>query len=461
MNRWLCLLAVLSAPALTRADDWPQWLGPKRDGVWREDGIVDKFPQGGPRKLWSVKVGGGYAGPAVADGRVFVTERTLDDGQKTPDGGFAAPEVGGGERVRCFDAETGKELWKHSYPCKYKVQYSSGPRCTPTVDGEFVYTLGAMGDLRCLKASDGELVWQKNFVTDYAAKVPVWGFAAHPLVDGDKLVCLAGGSGERLVIAFDKKTGKEVWTSQSLEGDFGYCPPMIYTFGTTRTLVIWHTRAVVGLDPETGKRLWRQDFQVKAALTAPTPRRLDGDRLLVTSFYNGSTLLKVGDRTVSVVWKSKGKGETPDKTDNLHSIMATAVVQGDHIYGVCSYGELRCLQADTGERVWADMRATRGRYTPKEIAARPGPSTQFPWSERWSVAFLVPQGDRFFLFNEQGELIIARLTPKGYEEIDRAAILEPTNKMSGHKTVWMHPAFAGKKCYARNDEELVCVDLAK
>jgi hypothetical protein len=311
--------------------------------------------------------------------------------------------------------------------------------------------------------SDGSVVWKKNFVTDYAARVPVWGFSAHPLIDGDKLVCLVGGSDDRLVVAFDKMTGKEVWASQSLDGDCGYCPPVVYTFGGTRTLVIWHPRAVVGLNPDTGKRLWKQDFESDAALTAPTPRQLDGDRLLVTSFYNGSMLLKVGDKAVSVVWKSNkpGKHETPDKTVNLHSIMATAVVKDGHIYGVCSYGELRCLKADTGERVWADMRATRGRYTPKQIATNPEPSTKPPWNERWGLAFLIPQGDRFFLFNEQGELIIAKLSPKGYEEIDRAVILEPTNKMSGHKTVWMHPAFAGKKVFARNDEELVCVELGK
>jgi outer membrane protein assembly factor BamB len=463
MHRWLLTLvvAVLAFPVF--ADDWPQWLGPKRDGVWREDGLVEKFPPGGPKKVWSVKVGGGYAGPAVADDRVFVTDRTLDEGQKTPEGGFTVTEVGGGERVLCLDAKTGNELWKHSYPCKYKVQYSSGPRCTPTVDGDRVYTLGAMGDLRCLKVSDGSLVWKKNFVTDYEARVPVWGFAAHPLIDGDQLICLVGGSGERLVIAFDKKTGKEVWTSQSLMGDIGYCPPVIYTFGGTRTLVIWHTKAVVGLDPNTGQRLWRQPFEVDSALTAPTPRQLDGDRLLLVSFYNGSMMLKVGDKQVSVEWKSNkpGKHEMPDKTVNLHSIMATPAVKDGYIYGVCSYGELRCLKADTGERVWADMRATRGRFTPKAVAEKPTPSTTQPWSERWGLAFLIPQGDRFFLFNEQGELIIAKLSPKGYEEMDRAVILEPTNRMSGHKTVWMHPAFAGKKVFARNDEELVCVDLAK
>jgi outer membrane protein assembly factor BamB len=461
MTPRLSLLAVLLAPGFALADDWPQWLGKDRDGVWKETGIVDKFPKD-LKPEWTVKVGAGYAGPAVADGRVFVTDRVLDPGEKSPEGGFTAPEVGGGERVLCLDAKTGTQIWKHSYPCKYKVQYASGPRCTPTVDGDRVYTLGTMGDLFCLNVKDGKPVWSKNFVTDYKAKVPVWGFSAHPLVDGDKLICLVGGSDERLVVAFDKKTGKEVWASQSLETDCGYCPPMVYTFGKTRTLVIWHPRAVVGLDPETGKRLWKQEFESRSNLTAPTPRQVDGDRLFVTAFYNGPLMLKVSDNAVSVEWKGKGRGETPDKTDGLHSIMATPVVKGGHIYGVDSYGELRCLKADTGERVWSTMKATRGRYTPEAVAKSDEPSTKQPWNERWSLAFLIPTtGDRFFLFNEQGELIIADLTPKGYEEIDRAAILEPTNKMSGHKTVWMHPAFADKKCFARSDEVLVCVDLAK
>lgn len=457
----LALAALLLLPALAPADDWPQWLGKDRDGVWKETGLLDKFPKGGPKKLWTAKVGAGYAGPAVADGKVFVTDRTLDEGQKTPDGGFTNPEVGGGERVLCLDAKTGKELWKHEYPCKYKVQYSSGPRCTPTVDGELVYTLGTMGDLRCLKVKDGELVWKKNFMTDYKAPVPVWGFSSHPLVDGDLLICLVGGSDDRLVVAFDKKTGEQKWAAEKAAGDLGYCPPMIYTFGKTRTLVVWHPKAVFGLDPVTGKRLWKHDFESRSGLTAPTPRKVGDDKLFVTSFYNSGLMLKITDDKAAVEWKGKGKSEKPGDTDTLHSIMSTPVVKDGHIYGVCSYGELRCLKADTGERVWMDMKATRGRYTPKEVAEKEEPNNAQPWNERWGLAFLVPNGDRFFLFNEQGELIIAELSPKGYEEIDRAAILEPTNKMSGHKVVWMHPAFADKKCFARNDAELVCVDLAK
>ena len=209
-------------------------------------------------------------------------------------------------------------------------------------------------------------------------------------------------------------------------------------------LVIWHARAVVGLEPESGKRLWHVPFDVKASLTAPMPRKVGDDGLFVTSFYNGSMLLKVGADSAQVVWKSKARGERPNLTTDLSSIIPTPVVEGDYIYGVCSYGQLRCLKIDNGERVWETLKATSGQEA------------------RWANAFLIPQEDRFFLFNDNGDLIIARLSPKGYEELSRTHLIDPTNVMAKPRTVvWMHPAFANKCVYARNDKEIVCVSLAK
>jgi outer membrane protein assembly factor BamB len=459
MRLFWSLVVIGASAGVSTADDWPQWLGPKRDGVWRETGLVEKFPQGGPKQLWKAPVGTGYAGPAVANGKVFVTDYTPGANGKLPGDGFAKGKFAGTERVTCRDAASGKELWKTEYAVEYTVSYPAGPRCTPNVDGEFVYTLGAMGDLKCLKVADGKEVWSKNFMKDYESGLPQWGFAAHPLIDGDKIICLVGGSNDRLVVAFDKKTGKELWASQSCLGDFGYCPPMIYEFGGKRRLIIWHTRAVVGLNPDTGKRLWRVEFEVKAALTAPTPRKVGDDKLFITSFYNGSMLLKVGADKAEVVWKSKAKGELPNQTADLSSIMCTPWVDGNYVYGVCSYGQLRCIEANTGKRVWESMQATRGKLTPPKVAAEPEPAD----SERWSLAFIIPQSDRYFLFNEQGDLIIAKLSPKGYEEVDRAHILDPTNVMAGRGrlVVWMHPAFANKCVFVRNDKELICYSLTK
>ncbi len=459
MVRFLSTLSLLILASLGRADDWPQFLGPKRDGVWREEGILDKFPAGGPKEVWRKPVGMGYAGPAVANGKVYLLDRFLGEGQSLPAGAFDRAKVGGTERIVCLDQKTGERIWKHEYPCSYTISYSAGPRCTPTVDGDRVYALGAMGDLNCLDANTGKVIWSKNFVNDYEAPVPLWGFACHPLVDGNKLICFVGGSKDRLVIAFDKQTGDVLWTSQSCQGDFGYNPPVIYEFGGRRQLIAWHARAISALDPETGKRIWTVPFEVKASLNVSMTRKVGDDGLFLTTFYNGSMLLKVSSTGAEVTWKSKAKGEMPNATTDLSSIMATPFVDGDTVYGICSYGELRGLKASTGERLWMTMKAIRGSRTPEKVAAKTDPDG----SERWGCAFLTKQADRYFLFNEQGDLITAKLTPAGYEEMSRANIVKPTNAMVSKTrlVVWYPPAFAGKCVFVRNDEEIVCYSLAK
>jgi outer membrane protein assembly factor BamB len=449
----LTLLASGLAPATVRADDWPQWLGPRRDGVWRETGIVEKLPKGGPKIRWRANVGVGYAGPAVAGGKVYLTDFVLDDNSALPANGFSRDTLAGKERVLCFNLKTGKPLWKAEYPCTYEISYPAGPRATPLVADGKVYTLGAMGDLYCLDADKGTHVWSKNFRRAYNARVPMWGFAAHPLLEGDKLICLVGGANST-VVAFDKNTGKELWKALSAR-ELGYCPPTMIQAGGKRQLIIWHPRAVVSLDPDNGKVYWSEKCNIKAGMTIPTPRQ-QGDLLFLTSFYNGGMMFKLAqDRPAAeFLWKGKHYlprpgSEQPDRTDGLHCVMNTPVFKDGYIYGVCSYGQLRCIKATTGERVWETLKATGGKV------------------ERWANAFLVAQGDRYFLFNEQGDLIIARLTPKGYEEIDRAHILDPTNKMArtpwtrrDRLVLWSHPAFADQAMFARNDKELVCVDLA-
>jgi outer membrane protein assembly factor BamB len=224
---------------------------------------------------------------------------------------------------------------------------------------------------------------------------------------------------------------------------------MIYEIGGKRQLVVWHPAAVCSLDPETGTVYWSQPWSLPSGLSIPTPR-LAGDLLFLTSFYNGPVMLKLDtDKPgASVAWKGKwfdkaqNGAERSGQTDGLHSIMPTPFIKDGIIYGVCSYGQLRALKAETGERLWETFAATGGK------------------EERWGNAFLIPQGDRFFLFNEKGDLIIARLTSKGYEELSRAHILEPTNTMPGRPVVWSHPAFANKSVYVRNDREIVCVSLA-
>src|SRR5437870_873655 len=188
----LALIAIylVSTATLAIAGDWPQWLGPNRDGVWRESGILDRFPKDGPKIRWRTPIAGGYASPAIAGGKGYVTDRAIDKGERHKKG--KGPIVGK-ERVLCLDEKTGKILWTHEYTCTYRVGYPAGPRTTPVVHEGKVYTLGTMGDLLCLDADKGTLLWQRNFRKEYGAPAQNWGFSAHPLLDGDRLICVVGG----------------------------------------------------------------------------------------------------------------------------------------------------------------------------------------------------------------------------------------------------------------------------
>jgi outer membrane protein assembly factor BamB len=444
------VVVLLAGAGAARADDWPQWLGPQRDGIWRENGLLDKFPAGGPKVRWRTPIGEGYSGPVVANGRVVITDRVLAEGARNPDNAFdRQSRVHGKERVLCIDEATGKLLWKHEYDCTYQISYAAGPRAIPVVTGDKVYTLGAMGHLYCFNVKDGAVVWSKDLLKEYNFDAPTWGICGSPLVDGQRLICLVGGQGS-VVVAFDKDTGRELWKALSAR-EPGYAPPMIYPIGGKRQLILWHPQAVNSLNPETGDVYWTQPYGdrkfLKAGLSIPTPR-LAGDKLFLTAFYDGPLMLRLnGTQKPTVIWQGQGRDSVPDATDGLHSIMVTPFLKDGHIFGVCSYGELRCLDAATGKRIWATHEPTTGK------------------SLRWGNAFLVrlDNTDRYVLFNEQGDLILANITPKGYEEVSRARILEPTNKMApppGRRVIWSHPAFANRSVYARNDRELVCLSLA-
>ena len=436
----------LSTAGISFSDDWPQWLGPQRDGVWRETGIVAKFPQGGPKVRWKTPIGEGYAGPAVANGKVYITDRVRAKGADNPKNPFdKKSRVNGVERILCLNEADGKVIWQHEYDCTYQISYASGPRTTPLIASGKVYTLGAMGHLYCYDADKGTVLWSKDLLKEYDFTIPMWGFAGHPLLDGDRLICLVGGQGS-VAVAFHKDTGKEIWKALSAN-EPGYAPPMIYEIGGKRQLILWHPESVNALDPETGKVFWSQRYnkkpQIGAGMTIPTPR-LYKDKLFFTNFYDGSLMLQVkADQPPKVLWQIQGRSVTD--TEALHSVMVTPVFKGDYIYGVCSYGELRCLEAATGKRIWSTYKPVTGEST------------------RWGNAFIVEQGDRYILFNELGDLIIAKFSPKGYEEIDRANILVPTNTMApppGRRVIWSHPAFANRSVYARNDKEIICVSMA-
>ena len=426
------------------AEDWPQWLGPNRDSVWRETGIVQSFSSNGPPILWRTALGAGYSGPVVAKERVYATDRQLAEGANNPANPFARGIINGSERILCFNEADGKLIWKHEYDCPYTVSYPAGPRVAPLVSDGKVFSLGAEGHLFCLDADKGKVLWSHDFKKDFNLKTPLWGFAGHPVLDGNRLICLAGGEGTTAV-AYDKDTGKELWRALTAK-EPGYSSPVLFELGGKRQVIIWHPESANGLDPETGAVYWSQPFVSRSGMTIATPRKL-GNRLFFTTFYSGSLMLEFPGSVTSnsapaVLWRTQKASETD--TTHLNAVMCTPFLEEGNIYGVCSYGQLRCLKAESGERVWETFQAT---------------TTGEP--VRWGNAFIVKNGNRFFLFNENGDLIIARLTPSGYQEVSRAHLLEPTNTAAGRNVLWSHPGFANRHIYARNDKELLCADLAQ
>ncbi|MBI3698277.1 MAG: PQQ-binding-like beta-propeller repeat protein [Acidobacteria bacterium] len=429
-------LFVVALLACAHAEDWPEWRGKGRRGVWTETGIVDKFTEKGLRVEWRTRIRNGFSGPAVAGGRVFVTDFSSTDGRK------------GIERALALDERTGRILWTREWEANYTSlmgTYAIGPRATPTVDGDRVYTAGAMGALHCLNAKTGEVIWKKDYIKDYNYHVPTWGMNSAPLVDGDRLIALVGGEPDTRVVAFDKKTGKELWRALPSDSEPGYAQPLIVESGGVRQLIIWHPLAVASLQPATGEVLWQQPFKVHMGLTVATPVS-SGARLMVSSFYNGSMMLELDESKPAARMLWKGSSNSEIKTDGLHALVTTPAIVGDYIYGICSYGQLRCLNAKTGERVWESLDATGERA-------------------RWASGFLVRNGDRFFINNDHGDLIIARLSPEGYQEISRTHLIQPTanpgNRREKTTVNWSHPAYANRHIFARNDEEILCASLEK
>ena len=432
----------MTAVAVVSAEDWPQWRGPERLAVWQETGIVDALPEE-LKVAWRTPLRAGYSGPAVADGRVFITDWVEDPDSRTLDGT---------ERALALDEETGAVLWTHEWQTSYRmlsVAYAVGPRATPTVDGDRVYVVGGTGRLFCLDVETGRVLWEKDYVAEYGTSVPTWGIVSAPLVDGERLITVVGGEPDALVVAFDKHTGEEIWRAIDVTTEMGYAQPVIYEAGGVRQLIIWHPQALASLDPETGELYWEQPWEVGMGVTVATPVR-SGDYLLVSQFFYGSLMVRLSqDRPAAThLWQGRSRSELPDQTDTIHAMVTTPVIIGDYVYGVDSYGELRGLDARTGRRLWMSPDMTA--------------------QARWSTAFLVQHEDRYFVNNDDGDLILARFTPQGYVELGRTRLIEPTGS-SGTRTPhgriaarlinWSHPAYANGHVVHRNDRRIIRASL--
>ena len=444
---WLMCAAILVGPwedaDKACADDWEQWRGKDRLAIWHEENILEEFPAEGLAVSWRRPIGSGYSGPVVSRGRVvtmdYEPKRATDDADAT-------------ERVLCLDEETGQLLWEDSWDTHHREimgSYRTGPRATPTIDGDRVYAIGAVGHIRCLNLASGELLWSKDCRADYELLVPVWGISTAPIVDGDLVIFATGGQGREQVRAYNKFTGHEVWAALPATYELGYSQFVIYEHAGARQLIYWDPQFLRSLNPQTGEVYWEVPMEVGGAMSIATPVKKDS-LLLVSSFYSGSMLVRLNDLKPDAeqLWHIKGISERPQGTRGLHSVITTPVIQGDYFYGTCSYGEFRCLQLETGERIWSNDTLTR--------------------QGRWGSAYLVANGDRYLMVNDVGELLSLRLTPNGPAELARTQLIEPDTesgygpqRFANSMVNWCHPAFANQHVIIRNDHEIVRASLAK
>jgi outer membrane protein assembly factor BamB len=417
MGRCLLIAALVSGAA--HADDWPQWRGLNRDGAWNEKGILETFPAVGLEVRWRAPVGVGFSTPVVAGGRVYVTDSLLN-------------KPSARERVHCFDEATGKPLWSHAYDVAYPdwafdEPNRKGPNSTPIVRDGKLYTLGGVGQLHCFDAASGAVAWRRDLQKDYPEAE--LNCTASPLIEGELLILNVGAKPAATVIAFDRNTGKEVW--KAIDERASYSSPLCISAGGVRQLIVWTTESLSSLDPASGKLHWREELSTGADFAVSSPV-VQGDLLLI-----GGLLLKLDpDKPgASVLWPEKRAAQK-----RILSNTSTALILGGHLYSARSTGELVCLELGKGGQVWKADRVTD--------------------LKQGACIHLTPNGTSVLIYTERGELIRASLTPEGYQETSRAAILAPTYPFSGRKCIWSPASFANRAVFARSDAELVCVSLA-
>jgi len=413
------IAASLMLTTSLRGEDWPQWRGVNRDGVWNETGVLETFPRDGLKIRWRTAVGPGWSSPVVAQGRVYLTDSQL-----------RRPKAE--ERVLCFDESTGNLLWTHVYGVNYpdwafNAEQNGCPCATPLVKDGKLYVVGSSGQVFCLDARTGRQFWEKRLEKEY--EVAVLSCRPSPLLEGNLLIVCIGGKPGACVLALDKDTGKEVW--KALDEPISNSSPIIVQAGGKKQLIVWTGESATSLDPVTGQVYWRERMATSNNDAIPTPVS-QKNLLLISGLMHQ---LDADKPAAKVLWP-----ESKAPARRLLSNTSNPVLQGNYVYSARSSGELVCLAAGTGKEIWKADQVTDLR--------------------NGSSIHLTPNGDSMFLYTDRGELILAKLTPQGYREISRARLVEPVYSFGGRKVAWSPPAYANRHVFARTEKELVCASLA-
>ena len=390
----LSVLTLLSVGLLSaHAADWPRFRGPDQNGISKETGLNTKALEGGAKIAWKANVGTGFTSITIANGRAY----TMGNADAT-------------DTVRCLDANTGAEIWKHSYAEKLDPNlYEGGPNATPTVGGDRVFTLSKTGRALCLDAAKGTVIWEKEVAKEVGAKKPDWGFSSSPLVEADLVIYNIGAAGT----ALNKKTGDLAWKSGTEVS--GYSAGVMFNQGNDRLAIMMTAQNATALNPKTGAIVWSHPWKTMYDINA-ADAVVSGNKFFLSSGYNhGSSVIEVSDNKSTVVWENK----------NIRNHFASSVVLNGFIYGVDD-NQLRCVDFATGDVKWTDKASGKGT--------------------------LIIADGKLIVLSEKGELIIAEASSESFKPLSRAQIL-------GGKC-WTSPALANGKLYARNAKgDLVCVEV--
>ena len=383
--------------------DWPQWRGPDRTGVSKETGLLDKWPEGGPRLLWTATgAGEGYSTVSSAKGLLF----TMGNRGET-------------EYVICYDAKTGKERWAQENGKAFHNGRGNGPRGTPTVDGNFVYVLGANGDVSCRDVRTGKARWHLNVIRDLGGKNIGWGLSESVLIEGNKLICTPGGRGSS-VVALDKKTGQLIWKSGRDRA--GYSSPIAVDVGRTRQIIVFTASTARGMSADDGKELWTYDAANNGTANVATPIFHDNHVFFSSGYGTGGGVVKLtpsrSGTAAEQVWFE-------NRMQNHH---CSSVLVDGYLYGFGG-SNLMCMNFKTGEIAWRDRSVGKGS--------------------------LVYADGHLYCFSDAGTVGLVKATPDAYHEVSRFKIEK------GRRPTWAHPVVAGGKLFLREQDKIYCFDVAK
>jgi outer membrane protein assembly factor BamB len=379
------------------AADWPQFFGPTANGISPETGINKDWKQKAPTLAWSVPAyAGGFAGPAVAGGVVYIMDRK-----------------GGDEVVRALDLATGTNIWQFAYASGGKDNYGFA-KSTPVIDNGRIYTAGQVGQVHCLDAKTGEKIWAHDLVADFGGQPPQWNYAASPLVDGDKVILSPGAA--TIAVAVNKNTGEVIWKSDSAD-KAGYATPAVATLNGKRQYLIFSGTRISGVDPDNGKALWSFPWKTGYDVHAAMPIAVENSVFINSGYGHGCALVDVAGDKATARWESKA----------IISRFTTPIFADGYAYCTGEQNGLVCMDLKTGKEKWK----------------QPG----FEWG-----GILAVEGALIVVDGGSGEIAMVRLSPDRYEELGRM-------KGPGGAQSWTAPILADGKLIVRNKQTLACYNL--